>query len=141
MYVLLNNIINCIKSVIRINKLYLLSTDTLTLLAENELIVNLNDRGAYAVEINTIATFTCFGILNDTNIELLHSAVNLSSSNGISSNNNEEIPNENENTIFFNSELPYGPVSVTFISPVVDGKLTCRSRTSGREQSVYIGGT
>lgn len=103
--------------------LYLLSTDSLTLVAHlpQDLTVFLNNRGAYAVEANTGASFACFGVLNDANIELNHSAIDLDLNN--------------------RTELPYGPIVVQFNSTIVDGNLTCRSRTSGREESVYIGGT
>ena len=86
---------------------------------------------------NTPASFACFGVLNDANIELFHSAVNLSANVINSIGEQDGLPNTN---ILFRSELPYRPLVANFSSTVVDGNLTCRSRTSGREQSVYIGG-
>lgn len=99
-------------------------------LLPNDSSFTLNNRGAYAVADNTAVSFACVGVLNDANIEWLHSAVNLSS--------NESLTYSNVD--LRNSELPYGPIRITFTQSIIDGNLTCRSRTSGREQSVYIGG-
>ena len=91
----------------------------------NGSVLTLNDRRAFAVEANTAVRFTCVGVLNDNNIELSHSAVNLSNVN---------------NNYRLESSPPNGPATVFFRLTVINGNLTCRSRTSGRERSVYIGG-
>lgn len=96
--------------------------------------VTLNDRGAYAVEDNNSTRFTCVGVLNDANIEMNHSMVDLTA--GVDQNNG--LPSNSGITV--RSELPYGPIVVAFAFGVIDGNLTCRSRMSGRELSVYIGG-
>ena len=90
---------------------------------------------------NTPASFACAGVLNDANIELFHSEVNLSANAILPDNDFGEdgfVPNPN---VLFRSVLPNGPLTVDFLTTVVDGNLTCRSRTSGREQSIYIGGS
>ena len=113
-----------------------LSTDPLTLveLHPDGSTVTLNDRGAYAVEDNNNTRFSCVGVLNDANIEMNHSAVDLTSD---VDQNNQLLSNSG---IFVDLELPYGPIVVEFASGVANGNLTCRSRMSGRERSVYIGG-
>lgn len=99
------------------------------LLSDDSFII-LNDRGAYAVADNTTATFACVGILNDSDAQFFHSAVDFSSNDSLANNN---IVLESQNS-------PNEPIIVNFMSTVINGDLTCRSRTSGKEQSVYIGG-
>jgi len=111
---------------------------TLVVLLPNGSFISLNDRGAYAVTANTPVSFSCVGVLNDSNIELFHSEIDISSLDIFFDN---DIPQDESPTseILFRSQPPYGPTVVDF-STVVDGNLTCRSNASGREQSVYIGG-
>ena len=116
--------------------IFLLSTDSLTLaeLLPDGSTVTLNDRGAYAVEDNNNTRFACVGVLNDANIVLNHSVVDLTSE---VDHNNQLLSHSG---ILVNTNLPYGPTVVWFAFGIVDGNLTCRSTMSGREQSVYIGG-
>ena len=117
-------------------------SDSLTLVVllpfDNDSFISLNDRGAYAVAANAPVSFSCVGVLNDSNIELFHSEIDISSQDIFSENDirEDQLPNSE---ILFRPRPPYGPTTVDF-STVVDGNLTCRSNTSGREQSVYIGG-
>ena len=91
------------------------------------------------MENNTIHKFACVSISNDSDIELLHSALDLSFTDSIANNSTEPLQIPVADGVFLYLQFPF-LLTLVFVSTVIDGNLTCRSRESGKEQSVYIGG-
>ena len=99
------------------------------------------DRGALAVENNSNYDVSCVSVSNDSDIELLHSALDLNYTDSIRNDSTESSTIQIADGVSLDLELPF-ILQLKFSSIVVpvDGYLTCRSRKTGREQSVYIGG-
>ena len=91
------------------------------------------------MENNTGYEFVCIGVSSDSDIELLHSALDLNYTDSIRNGSTEESDISVADDVTLELILPY-ELELEFSSTVVDGYLTCHSRKSGREQSVYIGG-
>ena len=73
--------------------------------------------------------------------ELLHSALDLNYTDSIRNDSTESSIIQIADGVSLDLELPF--ILQLKLSPIVvpvDGYLTCRSRKSGREQSIYIGG-
>ena len=77
----------------------------------------------------TTASIFCAGLLQDSDVVFTYSGVDLSSSTSLANNNISLSQNDQSIEIVFNN-----------FTVDLNGNLSCQSRMSGRERSIYIGG-
>jgi len=107
-------------------------TDTLTIAAllQNDQIFFLNGRRFYTETAGSTVELLCAGLLQDTDVVFVHSRIDLSSNSSLANYNISLSQDDHFSQLFFNN-----------FTTDLNGILSCRSRMSGRTQSIYIGGT
>ena len=96
----------------------------------NDQLFFLNGRRFYTETTGSTAVFFCSGLLQDTDVVFAHSRVDLSSNTSLANYNISFFRDDNFIQLVFNN-----------FTVDLNGNLSCQSRMSGRERSIYIGGT
>ncbi|XP_065913056.1 uncharacterized protein [Dysidea avara] len=106
--------------------------DTLTMATHlrNDQLFFLNGRRFYTETTGSTAVFFCSGLLQDTDVVFAHSRVDLSSNTSLANYNISFFRDDNFIQLVFNN-----------FTVDLNGNLSCQSRMSGRERSIYIGAT